>query len=301
MSGEAPGWSEYTASKQAMFRALATSHQSCVFNMPRDRPWCYPRYLYVDGSTGPGVDQAGEPGWAVIMKDIADQLGLPLDRWLFEFNPKTMTTLRQHIGADLHARLIDDDFRHRYGDVIDHYRRIGLEVYGMVGYDPNGDPLPVVPLNVLTTGHLARLDLALHIAANSAYKRREWFHGRDIAGDLAEINKKFWRISRINTHHQYALLIGTNYPKLAVNRNLGMVPFESDEGQRRWAILSMTAVERQAALQPSLPFLDGTSLIETTRNISGIHGSDLYVPWHSRGPAAAVNAAEIDRRPKLTT
>jgi hypothetical protein len=160
--------------------------------------------------------------------------------------------------------------------------------------------LPVIPLNVLTTGALARLDLALHIAANSAYKRREWFHGKTIGGDLAEINKKFWRISRINTQHQYALLIGTNYPRLAVNRNLGMVPFESDEGQARWAELSMTKAERQAALQPALPFFEMASPIEAMPSTSGIHSTDRFVPWHSTVPADGANAATSDHQSRRT-
>jgi three-Cys-motif partner protein len=295
MKNAAAGWSEYTESKQAMLRAFLVSHMSCVKNMPRDRRWCYPRYVYIDLTAGPGIDRVGAPGGAVLVKEVAEQLEMPVDRWLFEKDAPTLQSLGRHVGGDMHTRLIGGDFQQRYGMVVEHYRQLRQDAYGLIYFDPNGATLPVAVLNALAAGHLGRLDILLHVAGTSAYKRLEWWHGRRISADLPAINKTDWRISRIQTQHQFAFLIGTRYARLAKNLNLGFVPIDSDEGRQRWERLSTTEAERQAERQPLLPFMMATNPIEPMPTTFGTRASGLCAPWSSSGRAVGVNAVDSGR------
>lgn len=214
--------------------------------------WAYRRFAYFDLHAGPGLDEGGNAGSPLVVLERARALAVPLDAVLFEQDHERA----EHLGACMAARgrgemVLVHPGRCEDGlgpaiDALSARARLSA-VYGLV----YADPTTVVPWPtlVLAARRLERADILISLPA--ATEKRLLGAGLIEPADalraaLGKINKRRWFIRTLMRHHQFTFLLGTNYADMKDIKRIGLVPLESEQGQRLFTKAAYTHAEGPA-------------------------------------------------------
>jgi hypothetical protein len=244
------GYSAYTATKLAhlrdVLRLLLGIHRRNL-----EKPWCDPRMLIVDSTSGPG-DPGGLDGSPLICTQLAAQLGVPLQHVLCDRHPEAIASVRQLCP---HATVLEGD----HADTIPAWiaaQSPGRKRAGVFLFDGNGgDPLPTATIEAFyAAAKHSMVDLVANVAANDGYKRQQ--RAERLLHDLERIPKKDVLVRGVvpnagDRGHQWAMVVATNYPPLSW-KGLRFKRLDTDAGRSIVLSLSYTPDELLGMTQPRL-------------------------------------------------
>jgi len=127
---------------------------------------------------------------------------------------------------------------------------------GLVFIDPSGNKP-----DLQTLKHIAqmrpKMELLLYLAATNI-KREFGYTNRYLSDYMREMGKEYWLIKKPlkGDKFQWTFLLGSNSDIFKDYKKIDFLRLDSDEAQKFFPILELTAKQRQDLFQPKLPNLD---------------------------------------------
>lgn len=127
---------------------------------------------------------------------------------------------------------------------------------GLVFIDPSGNKPDLKTLKHITNMR-PRMELLLYLAATNI-KREFGYTNRYLSDYMREIGKEYWLIKKPNKgdKFQWTFLLGSNSDIFKDYKKIDFLRLDSDEAQKFFPVLELTAKQRQDLLQPKLPNMD---------------------------------------------
>jgi len=128
--------------------------------------------------------------------------------------------------------------------------------FGLVFIDPTGNKP-----DLQTLKHIAqmrpKMELLLYLAATNI-KREFGYTNRYLSDYMREMGKEYWLIKKPikGDKFQWTFLLGSNSDIFKDYKKIDFLRLDSDEAQKFFPILELTAKQRQDLLQPKLPSID---------------------------------------------
>lgn len=127
---------------------------------------------------------------------------------------------------------------------------------GLVFIDPSGNKPDLSTLKHIT--HMRpKMELLLYLAATNI-KREFGYTNRYLSDYMREIGKEYWLIKKPikGDKFQWTFLLGSNSDIFKDYKRIDFLRLDSDEAQKFFPVLELTAKQRQDLLQPKLPIID---------------------------------------------
>lgn len=201
----------YTPLKQERLRYLIDLNLKIVRGVLKKHPWAIQNYLYIDLHSGPGKDPEGEAGSPLIMLQVARELSMPCQAWLYEQDPDNAATL-ESLVSPYRNPITSIDVR-----ACDHKtleaRLPGIAQkgqYGIVYADPSNATLPVHLLECVAAAY-PRLDIVINLACASYKRTCKYDSYESLIHVLRKFNKELWFVTSPLHKHQWTVMLGTNW------------------------------------------------------------------------------------------
>jgi three-Cys-motif partner protein len=223
---------ENTPKKQDDLRALAGAVFGIAHNARR-QPWVWNEITVVDLTAGRHAfpDRNGDmhEGSPTILLRLLNGLNTRYRVVFVERDPDHVADLSEWLDRNGHEHdpvaIVTGD--HNDGDTLAEIKEYVLtppprRSLGLIYVDLDGGGL--IPCDtirgLLATPGLDRLDVLLHVSANSAYKRprRAGYHERSLVDDVKAIGKRYWHVREANTAHQWVMALGSDTNHLENSR-----------------------------------------------------------------------------------
>lgn len=269
---EQPGYSDWTACKQQIFREFAWMWVKIAKGILSRKPGYHPLFHYFDLTAGKGHDQDGNPGSPLIFTEQARRAGISYRAFLFEHNPESAHELTKALQSrgrkdewSSHIILPMDSAEGIFNLAIPHAKDKESRL-GLIYFDPNGDTVyPTDSIRFLTqTPCFEKIDFLAHISANS--KKR--FNGavrkgvlserhlrRTLLEDLQGIGKEYIWLREPATAWQWTFALCTNWDKSLDLRKMRFHGIDTPEGARLldWLELTREEFKDKHGTIPGLP------------------------------------------------
>jgi hypothetical protein len=127
---------------------------------------------------------------------------------------------------------------------------------GLVFIDPSGNKPNLETLKYITKTR-PKMELLLYLAATNI-KREFGYTNKYLSDYMREIGKEYWLIKKPikGDKFQWTFLLGSNSDIFKDYRKIDFLRLDSDEAQKFFPILELTAKQRQDLLQPKLPNIE---------------------------------------------
>lgn len=127
---------------------------------------------------------------------------------------------------------------------------------GLVFIDPSGNKPDLATLRHITQMR-PKMELLLYLAATNI-KREIGYTNRYLSDYMREIGKEYWLIKKPikGDKFQWTFLLGSNSDIFKDYKKIDFLRLDSDEAQKFFPVLELTAKQRQGLLQPKLPMID---------------------------------------------
>jgi hypothetical protein len=127
---------------------------------------------------------------------------------------------------------------------------------GLVFIDPSGNKPDLNTLKHITQMR-PRMELLLYLAATNI-KREFGYTNRYLSDYMREIGKEYWLIKKPTKgdKFQWTFLLGSNSDIFKDYKKIDFLRLDSDDAQKFFPVLELTAKQRQELLQPTLPNID---------------------------------------------
>lgn len=256
------GYGEYTEEKLDQIEMVLEVHMRIVQGASRkpDRLWMSREYYYFDFAAGAGYSK-GRRGSALIAVDTAARLGLSLNGYFCEMEPKTAMQLQGNLRDQPgNLRVLVGDCCETIPDEMAPLARVNGSRLGLILWDPNGAmslPLPAIHA-VIRTPCFERVDVLTYLAGATA---KRWRGRQDVVRDiprlaesLGAIGKRYLFVRKPVGNWQWTFVIATDWPKFPEFRKQGFRPVGSEEGTAIMETLNYTRAELKELHQPSLEY-----------------------------------------------
>jgi three-Cys-motif partner protein len=127
---------------------------------------------------------------------------------------------------------------------------------GLVFIDPSGNKPDLATLKHIS--HMRpKMELLLYLAATNI-KREFGYTNKYLSDYMREIGKEYWLIKKPikGDKFQWTFLLGSNSDIFKDYKKIDFLRLDSDEAQKFFPVLELTAKQRQDLLQPKLPIID---------------------------------------------
>jgi len=128
--------------------------------------------------------------------------------------------------------------------------------FGLVFIDPSGNKPDLQTLKHITRTR-PKMELLLYLAATNI-KREFGYTNRYLSDYMREMGKEYWLIKKPakGDKFQWTFLLGSNSDIFKDYKRIDFLRLDSDEAQKFFPILELTAKQRQDLLQPKFPTMD---------------------------------------------
>ncbi len=227
--------SDYTPIKQQALSDALRQQINMIVHFTKSWQGVEP-YLYLDLNAGPGISQDLQPGSPIIFDRIANDYMREWDNfrfhgYLYEPDVLTFANLKNTLGSNTRFTLFQESHEILLEQLKQPQRHFASTkpkgTYGTVYADPSNAALPWHLLEKLNQVY-PRVDIMINIACAS-YKRTIASIGYQTLAQRLPRIKEHWIVRKPYGHHQWSILIGTNWKRYPSWKSKGFYPWNDGD------------------------------------------------------------------------
>lgn len=245
------GFSDNTPNKQRLFGHIVDQHLAVVskirekFLQNHYSGWPGTEYLYIDATSGSGHSpETGDAGSPLIVAEQARRSGMPYRCHLIDRNAVNAETLRTTFAEDPRCEVYCGEYQDVLSSIVS---RIRGRPYGLIYFDPNGQPDFDFIARLSQHPALSRVDVLIHFTATGLKRARRIAEEDTLEARLHRVNKQHWMIAQVTAGSpwQWTFLLGLNY-RMKPYEKMGFAYIDSDRGERLLYEMNYTKDEKCA-------------------------------------------------------
>lgn len=244
------GQSEYTQTKQELFKSILDMHIAVTMAVLRKHPFYRQSYLFVDATAGPGIYGTRQNrfiGSPLIFLQSADKSGLGYNAHFIEESPRNVRILSRLL-SNCRGESVTI-YEGNYENILPSILTVSdATQLGMLYIDPNGIPDwdPIVDV----VNRYPRLDLLIHISATSVKRVPQ---SPSLEEAMSNLGKSNWLIRRPirSDKNQWTFLLGSNAEIFKTYSRIQFFPLTSPAAQEFFPRIALTKQEWERLGQAS--------------------------------------------------
>ncbi len=254
------GYSETTPLKLEHLSKIIRMHLAVTQAVLRKNARYHQHYRYIDLTAGKGYSPDDQPGSPLVFLEHAesDQMTFPYYAHFLEMNPKNVEELETAINNETtrrgwrcqHVRVHKGQYQKIVPTILT--ASVDANELGLVFVDPSGD-LPDFETLQYIAEKRPRMEVLIYISTTNI--KRLYQHTHKLLSDyMAEIGKAYWLVRKPIPwdRHKWTFLLGSNTNLFKSYKGIDFLRLDSDEAQRFFPTLNLTAQQRREQNQPRL-------------------------------------------------
>ena len=254
------GYSETTGVKLEHLSMIISMHLAVTQAVLHKNARYHQHYRYIDLTAGKGYSPTGQTGSPLVFLEHAesDKMSFPYYADFVEVNPTNVEALKAAINRETtqrgwrcrHVRVHTG----RYQEIVPTILPASVDAneLGLVFIDPSGD-LPDFDTLKYIAAKRPRMEILIYISTTNIKRLYQYRH-KLLSNYMAEIGKVYWLVRKPipRDPHKWTFLLGSNTNLFKDYRKIDFLRLDSDDAQKFFPTLNLTARQRREQNQPRL-------------------------------------------------